>query len=149
MYSPGDILVPDDLLGGDLDSLADVLVTAGTLGLIPTDNLNSLDADLGFPPPPPADPEEVDTDGDELPDYWEEREKLDPHDDGSINADMGADGDPDDDGFTNLDEYLNGTGPNDFDSPPAPLTGPWSVAGLVIAFVALAAMVLTCRKRLA
>jgi pectate lyase len=48
----------------------------------------------------------VDSDGDGMPDDWERRHGLNPHDptDGA--------GDRDHDGYTNLEEYLNGTDPN-------------------------------------
>jgi len=48
----------------------------------------------------------VDSDGDGMPDAWERRHGLNPHDptDGA--------GDRDQDGYTNLEEYLNGTDPN-------------------------------------
>ncbi len=50
----------------------------------------------------------VDTDRDGMPDAWERRYGLDPHNP--------ADGiaDPDRDGYTNLEEYLNGTNPREF-----------------------------------
>ncbi|MFG6685129.1 polysaccharide lyase [Mariniflexile sp. HNIBRBA6329] len=49
----------------------------------------------------------VDTDGDGMPDEWETKHKLNPK-----NA---ADGalDTDGDGYTNVEEYLNGTNPNE------------------------------------
>jgi hypothetical protein len=57
---------------------------------------------------PPAD-----TDGDGMPDGWENAHALNPSDpaDGSLDADG--------DGFTNLQEYLGGTNPNDPASRPA------------------------------
>jgi hypothetical protein len=50
----------------------------------------------------------VDTDRDGMPDAWERRHGLDPHNP--------ADGiaDPDRDGYTSLEEYLNGTDPRAF-----------------------------------
>jgi pectate lyase len=48
-----------------------------------------------------------DTDGDGMPDDWEIKNKLDPK-----NAKDGA-MDTDDDGYTNLEEYLNGTNPQE------------------------------------
>lgn len=47
----------------------------------------------------------TDTDGDGIPDWWEERYGLDPQD----NADAGLD--PNGDGLSNLDCYLNGSDP--------------------------------------
>jgi hypothetical protein len=54
-----------------------------------------------------------DTDGDTLPDRWEEDNGLDPADDG---GDDGASGDPDGDGLTNGEELDQGTDPNDPDT---------------------------------
>ncbi|MBR1921999.1 MAG: RING-HC finger protein [Kiritimatiellae bacterium] len=53
----------------------------------------------------------VDTDGDGLPDEWEEKYGLDPK-----TAD--ADEDKDGDGFTNAEEFAAGTDPSDKDSHP-------------------------------
>lgn len=60
-----------------------------------------------------TDPLEPDCDGDGLPDGWEVKYGLDPHDATGPN---GADGDPDGDGLTNLVEYDNGSHPCDRDS---------------------------------
>ena len=63
----------------------------------------------------------VDTDGDGLPDWWESEHGLDPN-----NPDTGDTGvsdgykDGDSDGWTNLQEYQNGTGPGQFNTPAAP-----------------------------
>ena len=48
----------------------------------------------------------VDTDGDGMPDKWEQRHGLNPRDpaDGSADKDR--------DGYTNIEEYLNGTNPS-------------------------------------
>jgi subtilisin family serine protease len=54
-----------------------------------------------------------DTDGDGLPDWWEEAMGLNPLRAGGHN---GADGDPDGDGLTNFYEYLAGTNPFDADT---------------------------------
>ena len=134
---PGDILVPDSVLAAP-DGLADVMIPGIMFGLLPpNDDLNALDGVIDIPPPP-EDPDEVDTDGDTLPDYWEEREGLDPNDDGSGDPDMGADGDPDGDGATNKEEYDAGTDPLDPDSTPVPLAAPWAVAVLGAAILAAA-----------
>ncbi len=55
----------------------------------------------------------TDTDGDGLPDSWENEHGFDVDD--STN-DNGADGDPDDDGLSNAEELLYGTDPNSADS---------------------------------
>ncbi len=59
------------------------------------------------------DPEKYtrDTDGDTIPDYWEQQYHLD-----YLKYD--SDKDPDDDGFTNLQEYENSTSPIHQDSSP-------------------------------
>ena len=85
----------------------------------------------------PADPER-DSDGDGLPDWWEDKYGLDPNDDGSVDPDNGPNGDPDDDGYTNDDEYDADTDPTDPDShPPAMPTGEWFVWGVLIAVIAV------------
>ncbi|MFW5871152.1 MAG: C1 family peptidase [Verrucomicrobiota bacterium] len=48
--------------------------------------------------------EEVDTDGDGLPDRWEIKYGLDPNE-GGVNSPSGAYGDPDNDGVVNIVEY--------------------------------------------
>lgn len=54
----------------------------------------------------------VDSDGDGLPDWWSEQFF------GGLDVDPYAD--PDNDGWTNLQEYQNGTNPNEFNMPAAP-----------------------------
>jgi hypothetical protein len=54
-----------------------------------------------------------DTDGDTLPDRWEDDHGLDPDDSG---GDNGTSGDPDGDGLTNGEELDQGTDPNDPDT---------------------------------
>ena len=57
-----------------------------------------------------ATPGDFDTDGDGLPDRWEDANSLSPISGG---GDDGPDGDRDGDGWTNGQEYLAGTGAND------------------------------------
>jgi PKD repeat protein len=57
----------------------------------------------------------TDADGDGMADEWEVDNGLDPTDP----SDAGDD--PDGDGVTNLDEFLDGTDPNSFDGPTAPI----------------------------
>lgn len=52
-------------------------------------------------------PAPADADGDGMPDDWEKRHQL-AVDDASDNV-----ADPDEDGYTNIEEYLNGTDPNE------------------------------------
>ena len=59
------------------------------------------------------DSDSVDTDGDGLPDWWEQLYGLDIHDATGIN---GAWGDPDNDGLDNRAEYLAGTSPRNSDT---------------------------------
>jgi hypothetical protein len=63
----------------------------------------------------------VDTDGDGLPDWWEEEHGLDPELADTGNAGI-SDGykDSDGDGWTNLEELQQGTSPSGFNTPPAP-----------------------------
>ncbi|MDD5484240.1 MAG: hypothetical protein PHP98_11430, partial [Kiritimatiellae bacterium] len=59
------------------------------------------------------DPDSTDSDGDGLPDWWEQMYGLDPND---PNGENGAWGDPDNDGLNNRAEYLAGTDPNNSDT---------------------------------
>ena len=67
-------------------------------------------SEVGGYPELTYDPKEVpvDTDGDGMPDEWEKKHNLDPNDpsDGAKDADK--------DGYTNVEEYLNGTDPNEY-----------------------------------
>lgn len=67
-----------------------------------------------------TDPGDGDTDDDGLPDGWEVENDLDPLDDGSGDVNNGADGDPDDDDVSNLDEYNDGSDPQDGNDPHGP-----------------------------
>ncbi len=58
-----------------------------------------------------AVPNDLDSDGDGLPDAWELANNLDPTDDGSESAANGPGGDPDDDGLTNEQELALGADP--------------------------------------
>jgi hypothetical protein len=62
-----------------------------------------------------------DTDGDGLPNGWEQAHGLDPL---SSTGNNGPDGDPDGDGYTNLQEYLAGSDPQDRLSTPLQTTSP-------------------------
>ncbi len=55
----------------------------------------------------------VDHDGDGLPTDWELLYGLDPHDDGRVDPQQGAQGDPDRDGFSNSAEFLADSSPVD------------------------------------
>ena len=57
-----------------------------------------------------------DEDEDGLPDNWEINNDLDSEDNGDGDPNNGAEGDPDQDGLTNIDEFENGTDPQDADT---------------------------------
>ena len=57
-----------------------------------------------------------DDDNDGLPDNWEINNDLDPEDNGDVDPSNGPEGDPDQDGLTNIDEFENGTDPQDADT---------------------------------
>ena len=75
----------------------------GELRIVDGDGDTTATVDMG------AD-EYLDSDGDNLPDWWETLNNLDPND---STGDNGADGDPDGDDMSNLQEYQRGTDPND------------------------------------
>lgn len=64
----------------------------------------------------------IDTDGDGLPDYWENNNGLDPFDDGTTNINNGAIGDPDGDLLVNSNEFALGTNPQVADTDGDGLT---------------------------
>ena len=65
----------------------------------------------------------TDFDGDQLPDWWENRNNLDSDDDGSVAIVNGPDGDPDLDGYSNFVEWLMGMNPNSRDASSFPKLG--------------------------
>lgn len=60
--------------------------------------------------------DDVDTDGDGMPDVWERKYGLNPTDPSDASAD------PDEDGFSNLLEFQNGTDPTNKNSHPDPVS---------------------------
>ncbi len=82
-----------------------------------------------------TDPRRYSTSGDALPDGWKLQHNLDPFDDGIVGhynlrtgqaittTTNGVNGDPDGDGLTNLEEFLNGTDPQQAGTPPPPPPG--------------------------
>ncbi len=70
-----------------------------------TGKLIDSQAEVGGWPELEAAPAPADSDGDGMPDTWEEGQGLDAHDPGDGNGDL------DGDGYTNLEEYLNGLCP--------------------------------------
>jgi len=108
-----------DDLGGTIGTDDDILVAwrtgdvdwDGLLDEVETDTCVYVDeTDTG------TDPNDPDSDDDQMPDGWEVENDLDPNDD---TGDNGADGDPDGDGYTNLEEYEGGSDPQT-DTDPDP-----------------------------
>ena len=69
-----------------------------------------------------------DTDGDGLPNGWEEAHGLDPL---SSEGNNGSGGDPDGDGFSNLQEYLAGSDPQNPLSTPLQIISPFQMTSIV------------------
>jgi hypothetical protein len=65
-------------------------------------------ADVGGWPDYKWLPPDLDSDGDGIPDWWEIKYGLNPHDPSDANQDKNGDG------YTNLEKYLNGTDPTKF-----------------------------------
>lgn len=63
-------------------------------------------------PRPPKQSADADSDGDGIPDEWESKYNLNPHDAADAHSD------PDHDGFSNLEEFQAGTSPTDPESYP-------------------------------
>jgi streptogramin lyase len=82
---------------------------------IDSDNDGKGDACDAFPHDPDA---WLDTDGDGMPDSWEEQFGLDPEDENDGSEDL------DGDGYSNRQEYQGGTDPTDPDSHPS-MAMPW------------------------
>ena len=64
--------------------------------------------DVGGWPELKSLPAPLDSDGDGMPDEWEQRYGFDSHDASNASKDK------DNDGYTNIEEYLNGTDPTEF-----------------------------------
>lgn len=63
----------------------------------------------------------IDSDGDGLPDWWEEQHGLDPDD---PDGDSGAGGNPSGDGISNLEKFVFGLDPNERTQRPVPAVAP-------------------------
>ena len=86
------------------------IVRASTQSGNESDNSNEIclkdDSDNSGNDQPSETPSDQDTDGDGMPDNWEEEMGLDPsHDDAEL--------DPDNDSISNIDEYENGSDPSE------------------------------------
>jgi chitinase len=96
--------------------IADVVVDGGSVGAVNSYTFSDVTGDHEITASFEADPSVADSDGDGMPDAWEQQHGLNP-------AANDADDDPDHDGVTNLNEYLGGTDPMQSDvdaSPDAP-----------------------------
>ncbi len=71
-----------------------------------------------------TDPSALDTDGDELPDYWEINYGFDPRQEHGAN---GANADTDHDDISNIDELTNNTSPLSADSDNDSLSDLWEI----------------------
>jgi uncharacterized delta-60 repeat protein len=91
------------------NSFKDTGLTNGTTYFYVIAAADQLGRQSGNSPEASAQPGNLDTDGDEMPDNWEIAHGLNPNlDDAAL--------DPDIDGLSNLDEYLRSTDPQDSDS---------------------------------
>jgi len=95
-----------DSVGNAATGLQLITITDSDLDGVP----DNLDQCPGTPAGATVDdsgcsPEQLDSDGDGMPDYWELRYDLNPNDPAD------RDEDPDGDGYTNYEEYLQGTDP--------------------------------------
>ncbi|MFA5043003.1 MAG: LamG-like jellyroll fold domain-containing protein [Kiritimatiellia bacterium] len=116
-YNPGstDVVVPPNYLPitsnpynrfyiNGQNWITDLYFFKGARGVATNSWLDGLD---------PTNPDSTDTDGDGLPDWWEQKYGLNPNDAAGEN---GAWGDFDGDGLNNRAEYLAGTDPRNSDT---------------------------------